>query len=170
VRDVVVAVVASSSCSRPPAWPEALRGYRLRRVPSRFRTRVGRTIIAEIPAGDDLVLVSTDPVRFHYGEQSIDKDRSSPFGCRTDRRRRLHLTSPSRSSDASADQLRRSSEGIRDRWDVAVETVVTTLIECGSIRERVSQSWRAKSSMRSNRTSSGGTAWRDHHSVSGTPR
>ena len=32
-------------------------------------------------------------------------------------------------------------EGIvRDRWDVAVETVSgTTLIECGAIRERVSQ-------------------------------
>ncbi|PYR00376.1 MAG: hypothetical protein DMF97_09675 [Acidobacteria bacterium] len=33
------------------------------------------------------------------------------------------------------------AEGIaRDRWDVAVETVTgTTLIECGAIRERVSQ-------------------------------
>ena len=32
-------------------------------------------------------------------------------------------------------------EGIaRDRWDVAIETVTgTVLVECGSIRERVSQ-------------------------------
>jgi hypothetical protein len=32
-------------------------------------------------------------------------------------------------------------EGIaRDRWDVAIETVTrTTLVECGAIRERVSQ-------------------------------
>ena len=80
---------------------------------------------------------------FYYGDHSIDKDlivavrvliNGAPIAatCRTGtpRRRRARR----RSFDDRP-------EGIaRDRWDVAIETETgTTLVECGAIRERVSQ-------------------------------
>ena len=75
MRDVVAAVIAIVLLLVAASMATALRGYRQRRVRLRDSERsLGRTIIAEIPAGDDLVLVSEDPVRFHYAEQSIDKD------------------------------------------------------------------------------------------------
>jgi hypothetical protein len=48
-----------------------------------------------------------------------------------------HATNTPRQATSFEDR----PEGIaRDRWDVAVETITgTTLIECGAIRERVSQ-------------------------------
>ena len=57
-----------------------------------------------------------------------------------DRRVRLARATPS--DDArQATSFEDRPEGIaRDRWDVAIETVTgTTLVECGAIRERVSQ-------------------------------
>src|SRR5205085_2922496 len=105
---------------------------------------LGRTIIAEIPAGDDLVLFSEDDKRFHYGEQSIDKDliaavrvliNGAPIAACVSRRAADSAALPPPTSFADR------PEGIaRDRWDVAIETSVgTTLVECGAIRERVSQ-------------------------------
>jgi hypothetical protein len=46
-----------------------------------------------------------------------------------------------RHADAAATHFEDRPEGIaRDRWDVAIETTgETTLVECGAIRERVSQ-------------------------------
>jgi hypothetical protein len=46
-----------------------------------------------------------------------------------------HVTDPNR------EYAREEVEGIaRDRWDVAIESATgTTLVECGAIRERVSQ-------------------------------
>ena len=144
MRDVVAAVVAIVLLLAAASMATALRGYRQRRVRLRDSERaLGRTIIAEIPAGDDLVLVSTDPVRFHYGDRSIDKDlivavrvlvNGSPIAAYISPR---HPAAATRQPTSFDDQ----PEGIvRDRWDVAVETVAgTTLIECGAIRERVSQ-------------------------------
>ena len=99
-------------------------------------------VIAEIPAGDDLVLFSADPSRFYYGERSIDKDlivavrvliNGAPIAAYVSRRHAADEKQPTTFDD--------HPEGIaRDRWDVAVETLTgTVLIECGAIRERVSQ-------------------------------
>ena len=59
----------------------------------------------------------------------------SPIAAAVSRR---HATGRRR---CSATRFEDRPEGIaRDRWDVAIETVAgTTLIECGAIRERVSQ-------------------------------
>ena len=103
---------------------------------------LGRRIIAEVPAAEDLVLFSEDDVRFHWGEQSIDKDlilaarvliNGAPIAAATSNRARQALLQPTAFDDRP--------EGIaRDRWDVAIETERgTVLVECGSIRERVSQ-------------------------------
>jgi hypothetical protein len=144
MRDVVAAVVAIVLLLAAASMATALRGYRQRRVRSRDSERaLGRAIIAEIPAGDDLVLVSEDPVRFHYADHPIDKDlivavrvlvNGSPIAAYISPR---HPAAAMRQPTSFDDH----PEGIaRDRWDVAVETVAgTTLIECGAIRERVSQ-------------------------------
>jgi hypothetical protein len=144
VRDAVAAVVAIVLLLAAASMATALRGYRQRRVRLRDSERaLGRTIIAEIPAGDDLVLVSTDPVRFHYGDQSVDKDlivavrvlvNGSPIAAYVSARHPAAATRQPTSFDDHPEGI------VRDRWDVAVETVAgTTLIECGAIRERVSQ-------------------------------
>jgi hypothetical protein len=144
VRDVVAAVVALVLLLAAASMATALRGYRQRRVRLRDSERaLGRTIIAEIPAGDDLVLVSSDPVRFYYGDQSVDKDlivavrvlvNGSPIAAYVSPR---HPAAAMRQPTSFDDHPEGS---VRDRWDVAVETINgTTLIECGAIRERVSQ-------------------------------
>jgi hypothetical protein len=144
MRDLVAGIVAVLLLLVAASLATTLRSYQRRRQRARdSEGALGRVVIAELPAADDLVLVSEDDHRFYYGERGIDKDlivavrvliNGSPIASSVSRR---HATStplpPTRFEDRP--------EGIaRDRWDVAVETVVgTTLIECGAIRERVSQ-------------------------------
>jgi hypothetical protein len=144
MRDIVAAVLAVALALFAASLATTLRAYRLRRQKARDSERaLGRTIIAELPTADDLVLVSEDAQRFYYGERSIDKDlivavrvlvNGTPIATQVSQRRAsqqpLHPTS-----------FEDRPEGIaRDRWDVAIETVAgTTLVECGSVRERVSQ-------------------------------
>jgi hypothetical protein len=144
MRDLVAGIVAVLLLLVAASLATTLRSYQRRRQRARDSERaLGRVVIAELPTADDLVLVSQDEHRFYYGERTIDKDlivavrvliNGSPIASSVSRR---HATStplpPTRFEDRP--------EGIaRDRWDVAVETVAgTTLIECGAIRERVSQ-------------------------------
>jgi hypothetical protein len=121
-----------------------LHAYRRRRQRARdSEVALGRTIIAEIPGDADLRLFTEDGVRFYYGEQSIDKDlivavrvliNGAPIAAYESQR---HGRSAARQATSFEDR----PEGIaRDRWDVAIETVTgMTLVECGAIRERVSQ-------------------------------
>jgi len=118
--------------------------YRRRRQRARdSEGALGRTIIAELPTAEDLVLFSEDASRFYYGERSIDKDliaavrvliNGSPIAAAVSSR---HADANRRHPTSFDDR----PEGIaRDRWDVAIETVTDTiLVECGAIRERVSQ-------------------------------
>src|ERR671928_1502741 len=145
MRDLVAAIVAVVLLVAAASLATTLQIYRKRRQRARDSERaLGRAIVAEIPAGDDLVLFSEDAVRFHYGEQSIDKDlivaarvliNGAPIAAYVSRR--YATTDAARHATSFEDR----PEGIaRDRWDVAIETVKgTTLVECGAIRERVSQ-------------------------------
>jgi hypothetical protein len=144
MRDLVAAIVALALLLWAASLATSLRASRRRRERRLDAERaLGRTIIAEIPAADDLVLVSADTSRFYYGDRSIDKDliiavrvliNGAPIAAYVSRR---HESDAFRQVTSVEDR----PEGIaRDRWDVAVETVTgTTLIECGAIRERVSQ-------------------------------
>jgi len=144
MRDLVAGIVAVLLLLVAASLATTLRGYRRRRQRARdSELALGRTVIAELPTGDDLVLVSEDDQRFYYGERAIDKDvivavrvliNGSPIASYVSQR---HATSTPLQATSFEDR----PEGIaRDRWDVAVETVAgTTLIECGAIRERVSQ-------------------------------
>src|SRR5262245_53226735 len=121
-----------------------LQVYRRRRDRLRDSERaLGRRIVAELPTGDDIVLFSEDSARFHYDERSIDKDlivaarvliNGAPIAATVARQYR-------RQAEAQATSFEDRPEGIaRDRWDVAIETVTgVVLVECGAIRERVSQ-------------------------------
>src|SRR6185295_6685165 len=75
MRDALAALAALLLLLAAASLATTLQGFRRRRLRARDSERaLGRTIIAEIPAGDDLALFSEDGSRFYYGERSIDKD------------------------------------------------------------------------------------------------
>jgi hypothetical protein len=143
MREIIAALVALLLILVALSLATTLRFYRRRRQRARESERaLGRTIIAELPAGEDLVIFSEDAARFYYGEESIDKDliaaarvliNGAPIAATVSQRHGTAAVHPTSFEDRP--------EGIaRDRWDVAIETERgTTIVACGAIRERVSQ-------------------------------
>jgi hypothetical protein len=143
MRDLVAWIIALALLLVAASLATTLQYYRRRQQRNRdAEGALGRRIIAELPTSEDLVYFSEDEVRFHYGEQSIDKDlivaarvliNGSPIAAAVSTRHQGAAQTPTTFEDRP--------EGIaRDRWDVAIETVRgTMLVECGAIRERVSQ-------------------------------
>jgi hypothetical protein len=170
MRDAIAGLVAIALLLVAASLATTLRYYRRRRDRARDSERaLGRTVIVEIPGADDLVLFSEDDVRFHYGERSIDKDlivavrvliNGAPIAAAVSRR---HAGSEQRQPTSFVDH----PEGIaRDRWDVAIEAINgTTIVECGAIRERVSQEL-ARAVFDAVKRALDAP---DHHSASGTP-
>jgi hypothetical protein len=189
IRDVFAAVIAVLLLFLAMRLATTLKFYRRDRQRARDSERaLGRTVIVEIPGEDDLVLFSEDAVRFYYGERSIDKDlidgaRLMINGNTIAAVRRVRAGAPpaeggagERPSVVVDDRV----EGIaRDRWDVAIEAVNgSLLVECGAIRERVSQELaravfdavrRDVERRGSGPDDPGRIAAPPHHSVSGTP-
>ena len=148
MRDLIAAAIAFLLLVTAASLGTTLQMYRKRRKGARDSERTaGHSIIAEIPAQDDLVLFTEDPRQFHYGVRSIDKDRIATVrilingatiaayeSARRASGNRAQMTTP-------AEPIDDRPEGIaRDRWDVAIEAADgTILVECGAIRERVSQ-------------------------------
>jgi hypothetical protein len=177
MRDIAAAVVALALLFVALRLADTLRRMRRRRQRALDSERaLGRTVIAEIPSADDLVLFSEDGVRFYYGEKSIDKDlivaarvliNGAPIAAYVSARRAADRDRPQPTS------FEDRSEGIaRDRWDVAVETLVgTTLVECGAIRERVSQELARAvfDSVRRDLQRRDSVSESHHHSISGDP-
>ena len=143
MRDLVAGIVALVLLVIAASLATTLRYYRRRRQRARMsEVALGRRVIAELPVGEDLTLFSEDGQRFYYGETPIDKDlilaarvliNGSPIAA---------VTSPRASSSAlQPTAFEDRPDGIaRDRWDVAIESERgTVLVECGAIRERVSQ-------------------------------
>jgi hypothetical protein len=144
MRDLVAGIIAVALLLFALSLATTLHFFRRRRMRARVAEQErGRTVIAEIPAAEDLVLFSEDADAFHYGAQIIPKERIAaarvlingiPIAAVVSTRHQevasLHPTS-----------FEDHPEGIaRDRWDVAIEmTSGTVLVECGAIRERVSQ-------------------------------
>ncbi len=144
MRDIFAGVIALVLLVIAASLGTTLQAYRRRRLRARDSEKaLGRTVIAEIPADDDLTLFSEDAARFHYGERSVDKDlivavrvliNGTPIASYLSSR---HAGSADRQATSFEDR----PDGIaRDRWDVAIETVDgLLLVECGAIRERISQ-------------------------------
>jgi len=165
MRDVAAGILAVLLIVVALSLATTLRRHRQSRERARDSERaLGRTIVAEVPTADDLVLFSEDQPRFYYGDRPIDKDlitavrvliNGAPIATVISERHarqtaRLSAeaaardlgTPPTPTSGAETSRLIDTRpEGIeRDRWDVAIETVAGTfLVECGSIRERISQ-------------------------------
>ena len=144
MRDFVAGLIALALVLVAVSLATTLRLVRRGRGRARAAERaLGRTIVVELPTSEDLVLFSEDDVRFYYGERSIDKDliaavrvliNGAPIAATVSERHRRDAARQATSFDDRP-------EGIaRDRWDVAIETITgTILVECGSVRERVSQ-------------------------------
>jgi hypothetical protein len=157
MRDLIAAIIALALLLVAVSLAATLRSHR------RTRTRaydlqhaLGRWVIAEIPTAGDFILFSEDDQRFYYGELAIEKRlitavriliNGSPIAA--------HLASgwpqaptpggEHKSTPATGRDER--GESTRDRWAVVIETAPdgdagpsrVLLIECGAIRERVSQ-------------------------------
>ena len=144
MRNIIAGVVALGLFLFALGLASTLRFHRRSRERERRELRAaGRTVLAEIPTGDGLALFSADQDHYHWAGTAILKRNiqvvrvlinGSPIASYTARR---HASVDLGDSGSFADR----PEGIaHDRWDVLVRTESgDTLVECGSIRERVSQ-------------------------------
>lgn len=144
MRDLVAGITALVLLVVAASLATTLRFFRKRRQTARSAQQaLGRTVIAEIPAGEDLVLFSEDAEAFYYGALRVPRStivavrvliNGTPIAAVMSRTHAEgRVLTPTSFDDRP--------EGIaRDRWDVALETTEgTVLVECGAIRERVSQ-------------------------------
>jgi hypothetical protein len=147
MRDAVAALVAAALIFFALSLLTSLHFYRKHHRKTRDAELArGRTIIVELPTDPELTLFTEDTEHFYYGSQPIDKNEimavrvlinGSPIAAFVSTR-----WEPEQHLQPTAFDDR--PEGIaRDRWDVAIETVNpqqrTVLVECGAVRERVSQ-------------------------------
>jgi hypothetical protein len=144
MRDVFAGVAAIVLLLAAASLATTLQTFRRRRLRARAAEQEqGRAVIAEIPGDEDLVLFTADATSFHFRDRAVDKDaivavrvliNGAPIASYVSRR---HAGEAERQATSFEDR----PEGIaRDRWDVAIETATgTLLVECGAIRERVSQ-------------------------------
>jgi hypothetical protein len=147
MRDAVAALVAAALIFFALSLLTSLHFYRKRQQKVREDELArGRAIIVELPTDPELTLFTEDAEHFYYGAVPIDKREivavrvlinGSPIAAFVSPR----WESAQHRQPTSFDDR---PEGIaRDRWDVAIETVNaqggTILVECGAVRERVSQ-------------------------------
>jgi hypothetical protein len=144
MRDLAAALVAILLVFVALSLATTLHFYRRRRERARRAEETqGRRILAEVPTEDRLVLFTEDAEHFHYAGRAIAKTdiaavrvliNGSPIAAVTSTRH-------PRNAAGQPTSFEDRPEGIaRDRWDVAIETVAgTVLVECGAIRERISQ-------------------------------
>ena len=154
MRDAVAALVAAALVFFALSLLTSLHVYRKRHRRAREDELVrGRTIIAELPTDPELTLFTEDAEHFYYGSTPIDKNEimavrvlinGSPIASFVSPRWAQDARSATRDAASPDTSLDDTSEGIlRDRWDVVIDTVNarqgTILVECGAVRERVSQ-------------------------------
>lgn len=144
MRDAVAAALALGLLVIAASLATTLQMFRKQRRRAREGEHtLGRRIVAEIPAEDDLTLFTEDAEQFHYGVQSIDKHHI--VAARILINGAVIATCVSAGASPTAvkptETIDDRPEGIaRDRWDVAIDTRDGTIVvECGAIRERVSQ-------------------------------
>jgi hypothetical protein len=144
MRDFVAALVAAALIFFALSLLTTLHFYRKRHRQAREEeTARGRTIIVELPTDPELTLFTEDEEHFFYGATAIDKHEIMAVRVLINGSPIAAVVSPRWQTDSSVHQtsFEDRPDGIaRDRWDVAIETVHgPILVECGAIRERVSQ-------------------------------
>ena len=178
IRDVFAGVIAAGLLFLAARLATTLQYYR--RAQQRAREReetLGRTVIAEIPSEDSLLLFTEDAGRFYYGNRAIDKEQivsaqllinGNAIG-RVGQGRNWGDWQEGQAGQ-EGQEGRQGLEGQqgreRDRWEVRIETVDgVTVVACGAIRERVSQEL-ARAVFDAVKRTIGG---RGYHSTSGAP-
>jgi hypothetical protein len=144
MRDLVAALVAAALIFAALSLLTTLHFYRKRhRAAREDELTRGRTIVAELPTDPELTLFTEDAEHFYYGTTAIDKNEIMAVRVLINGSPIAAVVSPRWTSAAQrqATTFEDRPDGIaRDRWDVAIETVNgVVLVECGAVRERVSQ-------------------------------
>src|SRR5258707_14855263 len=125
MRDLVAGIIAVALMLLALSLATTLHFFRRRRLRAReAEGEMGRTVIAEIPAADDLVLFSEDAGAFHYGRTVIPKDSIAAARVLINGRPIASIVSKKYRDSVSlqATGFDDHPEGIaRDRWDVAIE-------------------------------------------------
>jgi len=144
MRDLVAVVVAVALVVVALRLATSLQWYKRGHARARREIRErGQTIVAEIPGGDGLRFFTEDAGAFYWAGRKVPKDQiraarvlisGAPLS------QRVSSRFPLPAAD-NADVVPKDLGGIeRDRWDVAIVVEDgTVLVECGAIRERVSQ-------------------------------
>ena len=144
MRDAIFAVLAVFLIFVALRLATSLTGNRRRRTRQQQAIAArGQSILAEIPTDDGVTFFSEDGEAFHYGERRIAKSaivasrvliNGAPIAASV---APGHADTYATPTDVVDDR----PEGLaRDRWDVSIETGdETILVECGAIRERISQ-------------------------------
>jgi hypothetical protein len=144
MRDLVAGLVAAALVFVALSLLTTLHVYRKRQQRARqAEIDRGRTIIVELPTDPELTLFTEDAEHFYYGAHAIDKAGITAVSVLINGSPIVAFVSPRWQSPEPRQptSFEDRPEGIaRDRWDVAIETLSgTVLVECGAIRERVSQ-------------------------------
>ena len=144
MRDVVAALVAFGLIFFALSLLTTLHFYRKRHQLARDeQASRGRTIVVELPTDPELTLFTQDAEHFYYGPEAIEKSTIMAVRVLINGSPIAAFVSPRwpAAERSQATVIEDRPEGIaRDRWDVAIDTVDgARVIECGAIRERVSQ-------------------------------
>ena len=147
MRDAVAALFAVALVFFALSLLTSLHFYRKRHQKAREEELArGRTIIVELPTDPELTLFTEDAEHFYYGATAIDKNEIMAVRVLINGSPIAAFVAPRWESAQRAQptSFEDRPEGIaRDRWDVAIETanaqLGTVLVECGAVRERVSQ-------------------------------
>ena len=144
MRDLVAVIVAIGLVIFALRMATSLQWYR--RSHSRRRQdieRSGQTVVAEIPCGEGLQFFTEDADVFYWSDRRVPKTEirsarilisGAPLAVRVARR----FSAPARDDVVDLDDEPEAFE--RDRWDVEIGLESdTVLVECGAIRDRVSQ-------------------------------
>lgn len=144
MRDLIAGFVAVGLVFMALSLLTTLHFYRRRQERVRqAEVDRGRTIIVELPTDPALTLFTEDAEHFYYGSEAIAKNEITAVRVLINGSPIAASVSPrwQASDQRQATSFEDRPEGIaRDRWDVAIETLGgTVLVECGAIRERISQ-------------------------------
>ena len=143
MRDAIAAIIAAALIFFALSLLTSLHFYRKRQRAVRDGELArGRTIVVELPTDPELTLFTEDAGHFYYGRTAIDKNEIMAARVLINGAPIAAFVSPRwESAQHQPTAFEDRPDGIaRDRWDVAIETTKgTVLVECGAVRERVSQ-------------------------------
>lgn len=144
MRDLIAGLVAAALVFVALSLLTTLHVYRKRQQRARqAEIDRGRTIIVELPTDPALTLFTEDAEHFYYGAQAIDKGEITAVRVLINGAPIAAFVATGRQSSEQRQptSFEDKPEGIaRDRWDLAIETLNgMVLVECGAIRERISQ-------------------------------